>query len=205
LTRLIRLSDLIAGAERAVADLRNGKMPDIGDIDAADSLQRPPAPSGAPELISWDDDGAAEADEAPPQPEAPVSPLDDLAGLSFHSLAPPLAGGTLPPPSPAAAGTLPRTQSQPMSNPSLPANAQQARVGRAPDKQKDAFDFSDLLSVAKAASRAQPPPHPAASAEATPVDPHAAPNAPRTTSWGASPDPSNGSGNSAGSLIDFMS
>ncbi|KAJ2768472.1 ARF-binding protein [Coemansia nantahalensis] len=203
LARLIRLSDLIANAERAVADLKDGKVPDIADISTAAGPQGAPGQGGMPELISWHDEGAAEAGETPPQPAAPVSPLDDLAGLSFNSLAllstsgpmhqlPP-AGGTpgLPP--------LPRAQSQPMTNPSLPANAQQARVTRGPDRQKDAFDFSELLSVAKAASCA-----PTETAEAVPAYPRAAPNASRTTTWGASPDPSSGSGNGAGSLIDLI-
>ncbi|KAJ1735925.1 ARF-binding protein [Coemansia biformis] len=205
LARLIRLSDLISGAERAVDDLKHGRQPELGDLSAVGDLgdsQAPPGPGGGDELISWDDGAAAEDTLA--AAAAPVSPVDDLAGLSFHTLAAPTAGGTahlLPPP--------PRAQSQPMSNPSLPTNAQQARSGRGPDKLKDAFDFSDLLSAAKSASRAGTPARPAVGAEATP-DPRAAPNASRTTSWGSSPDPGSGNGGGSGSggsgaLIDFLS
>ncbi|KAJ1848712.1 ARF-binding protein [Coemansia sp. RSA 2708] len=191
LGRLIRLSDMITEAVEAAKDLRDGRVPTLqGPVSQATTQ-----PSGAGELISWDDadDAIKDAGESVTQhTEASVSPLDDLAGLNFQPLAPaPLmnTSSTSNQPTsllPGTSSTGPRL-STPMTNPSLPADSQQARL-KAADKQPDAFDFSGLLTAAKTASRATS---------------SATPNAARTTTWGSSPD-SNKS-NPGNSLIDFMS
>ncbi|KAJ2355620.1 ARF-binding protein [Coemansia sp. RSA 2618] len=205
LARMIRLSDMIGEAVEAAKDLKHGKQPHLSGFDTTETgptLRQDASASGANELISWDDDADEDSTQNTQQaPEtaatAPLSPLDDLAGLSFHTLqATPPAGGNTALLSPGTNITTMRSPSQPMTNPSLPADSQQARMHRAAanDAPKDAFDFSDLLTAAKTASRAS------VSAGSS----SAAPNAARTTSWGSSPDSNKSNGRNA-SLIDFMS
>ncbi|KAJ1857009.1 ARF-binding protein [Coemansia sp. RSA 1822] len=181
LDRMVRLSDMIGEAVEAAKELRCGRKPQLRALGTNGTGAEPQAAADVNELISWDDD----TDSAPnpaPNPDTvatPVSPLDDLAGLSFHTLQP------LTPNSSTVPLQSPPAQVQPMTNPSLPADSQQARMHRAAAtvKQNDAFDFSDLLAAAKSAS--------------------ANPNAARTASWGSSPDSAKSNPNK--SLIDFMS
>ncbi|KAJ2786229.1 ARF-binding protein [Coemansia javaensis] len=208
LARIIRLSDMIAAAERAATGLKHGRKPAPADLAAPAESGAPAQPApGAPELISWEDPDDASSGQ--PRPDAaaapaPASPLRELAGLSFHeatpAAAPPLSPALRTPGPPGSAAPA-RAQPRPMTNPSLPANAQQARLDKAPSSQKDAFDFSDLLAAAKSAgaqASAQPNTQAGASAKA-------APNSSRTTSWGSSPDPGAAAKSNGGALIDFLS
>ncbi|KAJ2104636.1 ARF-binding protein [Coemansia sp. RSA 922] len=222
LARLIRLNDLIGDAVQAYRDLERGKMPEFRNIDAVAGAQ-----AGENELIAWDDEPASDtsASQTQQQSGAAKNPLDDLAGLDFDSSASatarvsssPMAGIALPMSPgmntpglsmPIAGGgfTLaPAARPHPMSNPSLPATSQQARLGKSIagsaaglGQKKDVFDFSDMLSAAKTASQ-----RPALLPEVGDSSGGARPNAPRTTSWGSSPDPDNKA--QGGSLIDFLS
>ncbi|KAJ2802886.1 ARF-binding protein [Coemansia guatemalensis] len=236
LARIINLSDLITDAEAAVKALNRGEKPDLKDpvavMDGSQQAQGSGAEqgsSGAGELISWDDDVAAEGGDVSQRSEQaqqnkssdpPLSPLDDLAGLNFQTLDPtlPATANTAIDTTPAlisqgmntpglsvplsgAANNTSWTRAQPMTNPSLPTNSQQARAGKTVDKQNDVFDFSNLLTAAKNASRANQPTHSNAAGSVS----RAAPNDSRTTSWGSSPDPDKKSNSNGGSLIDFMS
>ncbi|KAJ1876668.1 ARF-binding protein, partial [Coemansia sp. S17] len=147
LARLIRLNDLIGDAVQAYRDLERGKTPEFRNIDAVAGAQ-----AGENELIAWDDEPASDtsASQTQQQPGAAKNPLDDLAGLDFDSSASatarvsssPMAGIALPMSPgmntpglsmPIAGGgfTLaPAARPHPMSNPSLPATSQQARLGK---------------------------------------------------------------------------
>ncbi|KAJ2673838.1 ARF-binding protein [Coemansia sp. RSA 1085] len=208
LARLIYLSDMINDAVRAADDLQHGKRPqlrDLNNLEAGGVAKQSKAGDvqDGNELISWDDaddsnDAGAQGSAADmPPASAPISPLDDLAGLNFQTMQPTTSNTLLPPSAASTVAPAARAQSQPMSNPSLPADSHQARQSKAAtnDKQKDVFDFSDLLSAAKSASRKQ------AHASGTQG---AAPNSARTTSWGSSPESAK-SNSQGGSLIDFMS
>ncbi|KAJ2584760.1 ARF-binding protein [Coemansia sp. RSA 1836] len=223
LARLISLNDLISDAVLAYRDLEQGRKPELKSLDAAAGTL-----AGENELIAWDDEPAS-ADQKQQLSGATVkNPLDDLAGLDFDGnssaaarassplavIALPMSPGMNTPglSMPVAGGGFaiaPAPRAQPMSNPSLPATSQQARMGKstggggaaaaaAARQKKDAFDFSDLLSAAKTASQ-----RPALLPEVGDSSGGARPNAPRTTSWGSSPDPDNKT--QGNSLIDFLS
>ncbi|KAJ2864256.1 ARF-binding protein [Coemansia aciculifera] len=224
LARLIRLNDLIGDAVQAYRDLERGKTPEFRNMDAASAVAG--AQSDENELIAWDDEPASDtsAGQTQQQSGAAKNPLDDLAGLDFDSnasaaarVSSPMSGIALPMSpgmntpglSMSIAGggfTLaPAARAQPMSNPSLPATSQQARLGKSIagsaaglGQKKDVFDFSDMLSAAKTASQ-----RPALLPEVGDSSGGARPNAPRTPSWGSSPDPDNKT--QGGSLIDFLS
>ncbi|KAJ1819504.1 ARF-binding protein [Coemansia sp. RSA 2598] len=199
LARMFTMRDRIQAVMTAYEDLKNGKKPQV---------------PMSPALTS--SNGAGKQSAA----ATPMSPIDDLAGLNFVESAPPLSlpmtpgintpglsvpiGGTsstgasfriAPPPSarPQAA----------MTNPSLPTNSAQARLGKSADgAKKDAFDFSDLVAAAKSV-----PGTPSRQATQSPSMAGASaakPNTAQTTSWGASPDSSK-SQSGGSSLIDFMS
>ncbi|KAJ1999385.1 ARF-binding protein [Coemansia thaxteri] len=228
LARLIRLNDLIGDAVLAYRDLERGRRPDFQALDlaragAAASADAQPANG---ELIAWDDDPADNVAGGQAQPGAAdnaKTPLDDLAGLDFANsptlaalpsarIALPMTPGMNTPglSVPIAAGAGPvasAARSQPMSNPSLPTTSQQARQGKSSGssaaQNKDAFDFSDLMTAAKAASQ-----RPALLPDIDGASNGVRANAPRTTSWGSSPNPDKapgGGGSGSGSLIDFMS
>ncbi|KAJ2815801.1 hypothetical protein FBU31_006794, partial [Coemansia sp. 'formosensis'] len=208
----------------AYRDLERGKTPEFRNVDTAAAVSG--EQSGENELIAWDDEPAGHSNvgQTQQQPGAAKNPLDDLAGLDFDSNTPaaarvssPMAGIALPMSPgmntpglsmPVAGGGFvlaPAARAQPMSNPSLPATSQQARLGKSiagsaagAGQKKDVFDFSDVLSAAKTASQ-----RPALLPEVGDSNGGARPNAPRTTSWGSSPDPENKT--QGGSLIDFLS
>ncbi|KAJ1800748.1 ARF-binding protein [Coemansia sp. RSA 2399] len=131
---------------------------------------------GENELIVWDDegeDGDGNSERENAQRSTPLSPLDDLVGLDFKDpttngpislsagssaagsqiLNSPGFSAPLSRATGASSSTSLSAQHQLMSNPSLPANVHQVRMNMASTKDKDAFDFSDLLSAAKSASR----------------------------------------------------
>ncbi|KAJ2732953.1 ARF-binding protein [Coemansia sp. BCRC 34962] len=222
LARLIHLNDLIGDAVQAYRDLERGKTPEFRHLDAAAAAAATAtgAQSGENELIAWDDEPAGDGSAGQTQQQTGVSknPLEDLAGLDFDSsvsaaarASSPMTGIALPMSPgmntpglsmPVAGGGFvlaPAARAQPMSNPSLPATSQQARLGKgiagSAGPKKDVFDFSDVLSAAKAASQ-----QPALLPEVGDSGSGSRPNAPRTTSWGSSPDPDN-----KAPLIDFLS
>ncbi|KAJ1819291.1 ARF-binding protein [Coemansia sp. RSA 2675] len=220
LARLIHLNDLIGDAVQAYRDLERGKTPEFRHLDADATA----AQSGENELIAWDDEAAGDGSVGQAQQQSGVAknPLEDLAGLDFDSSASaaarvssPMAGIALPMSPgrntpglsmPVAGGGFvlaPAARAQPMSNPSLPATSQQARLGKgiagSAAPKKDIFDFSDVLSAAKTASQ-----RPALLPEIGDSSNGSKPNAPRTTSWGSSPDPENKT-QGGGALIDFLS
>ncbi|KAJ2555244.1 ARF-binding protein [Coemansia sp. RSA 1933] len=176
--RLIRLNDYIIEVVVAFNDVEHGRTPDITTTlkdDVASGVARTGQTGGNDEneLIAWDEeeDGNSDVNNAQ-QPAQPLSPMDVLAGLDFTDSAingpislspgssatgsqilntpgfsaPPLSGTTG---GGGSSSTSLSMQHQPMSNPSLPANVHQVRMGMASNKKKDAFDFSDLLSAAK--------------------------------------------------------
>ncbi|KAI9506056.1 ARF-binding protein [Coemansia spiralis] len=156
-----------------------GSLANYDAVGAAASQQSSNGSNNDNELIVWDDEGegntnnnANNQNSQLAEQSTPLSPLDDLVGLDFKESAftssPSMSAGsnsvavpqTLNTPglSVPLSGTARTTSStslhaKPMSNPSLPANLQQARIGKASSKEKDVFDFSDLLSAAKSASR----------------------------------------------------
>ncbi|KAJ2909160.1 ARF-binding protein [Coemansia aciculifera] len=228
LARLIGLNDIIGDAVQAYRDLEQGKKPELKGLGAAAGAVGSQA--GENELIAWDDEiaGAGQTQQQQPGIAAIKSPLDDLAGLDFDSnsnndssaatrassslasISLPMSPGmntpglSMPVASNGGGFTLaPRAQL--MTNPSLPATSQQARMGKSTGgggsgQKKDVFDFSDLLSAAKTAGQ-----RPALLPEVGDTSDNARPNAPRTTSWGSSPDPDNKTQGNSSSLIDFMS
>ncbi|KAJ2662778.1 ARF-binding protein [Coemansia sp. RSA 1200] len=177
--RLIRLNDFIVDVVQAAKDVERGRTPDIRatleGASAAGTTIATQADGAENELITWDDgDDGTDLGDSVQQP-TPLSPLDDLAGLDFkepplsapislaadtsavgahvlgiHNLSGSASGAT-----PATLGSTSMPAHQPMTNPSLPANLHQARMSKASGsvKDEDAFDFSDLLSAAKSASR----------------------------------------------------
>ncbi|KAJ1948389.1 ARF-binding protein, partial [Linderina macrospora] len=213
LDRLIRLNDTIGDAVQAYKDLEAGKVPEfkhIGGIAAGAQAATEQEPEN--ELIAWDDNAeensvalAAVGDAAAgaaPQPAVSKNPLDDLMGLSFNGPAsPPVAVGTAPlVPGQNTPGLTtmsfpppPGQQRMPMSNPSLPATSEQARQSKISSGQKDVFDFSDLMSAAKDASKAasKPPAVPPKS------------NSPQNVNWGSAREPGKTQSNTD-SLIDFL-
>ncbi|KAJ2747680.1 ARF-binding protein [Coemansia sp. BCRC 34301] len=220
LARLIGLNDLIGDAVQAYRDLEQGRKPEFKSLHTAAGAQ-----SGGDELIAWDEEPANASQLQQLTSTVAMNPLDDLAGLDFDSsstaatrasstmtsISLPLSPGMNTPglSMPVAGGggfaMAPTPRAQPMSNPSLPATSQQARMGKSvggggagAGQKKDVFDFSDLLSAAKTASQ-----RPALLPEVGDSSNGARPNAPRTTSWGSSPDPD--SKTQGNSLIDFLS
>ncbi|KAJ1955351.1 ARF-binding protein [Dipsacomyces acuminosporus] len=249
LARLIHLNDMIGDAVLAYKDLEKGRQPVFKSVDS--SVQEPAAAGADNELIAWDEGGdeggndAANAQSAlltssELQPPASKDPLDDLVGLDFGSMpaisdvsTPPLLPGQstpgmtiMTPGLTAGVGSYSVSaaqRAQPMSNPSLPANSQQARLNKVASSKKDAFDFSDLMSAAKSIGRPPPPPasssmpssSQAAAATATATATAATratpsssasgrSNSPMTTNWGSAPDTSKARNNND-SLIDFLS
>ncbi|KAJ1665956.1 ARF-binding protein [Coemansia sp. RSA 1813] len=185
--RLIRLNDYIVDVVQAFKDVEHGRTPEIKSTLNGSSAGAEPTAGGAGqagdgenELIVWDDEGEDGAGNnegtAASQQPTPLSPLDDLVGLDFKEPAPngpislsagssaagsqilntpgfsaPLSGAT------GVSSSTSLSAYQPMSNPSLPANVHQVRMSMASNKDKDIFDFSDLLSAAKSASRISVP------------------------------------------------
>ncbi|KAJ2159178.1 ARF-binding protein [Coemansia sp. RSA 552] len=175
LNRLIRLSDLITEVETAAKDLKEGRTPTLRSPESPEA-QNEEDSTGDKELISWDDDdnGATQQAAPPMSPTEVMSPMDDLAGLSFQQPLPmalpmtthsaPLSPNASTP----ALGTAGNVQPKPMTNPSLPADSMQALASKQPEtKPKGAFDFADLLAAAKSAdstTQSQRPPARASSA-----------------------------------------
>ncbi|KAJ1724806.1 ARF-binding protein [Coemansia erecta] len=206
LARMFTMRDRILAAMTAYNDLKNGKKPQVPMSPGPSSAAgKQPVTSAVAAVY------AASA-------ATPMSPMDDLAGLNFVSSTPPLSlpmtpgmntpGLSVPidgassnsnSSSTSAFRIAPPPSSRPqmMTNPSLPANSAQARIGKTADGaakgQKDAFDFSDLMAAAKTVPTTS-----------TPSASSSRPNMAQTTSWGSSPD-SDKVQNGGSSLIDFMS
>ncbi|KAJ1955784.1 ARF-binding protein [Linderina pennispora] len=210
LDRLIRLNDTIGDAVQAYKDLDAGRVPEFKHTGGAAAAQAVPAKEESEgELIAWDDNdegaeaSAAVGDAASAQQQAAVNknPLVDLMGLSFNEAAAPAAAAPLMPGQSTPGLTTmsfpppPGQQRQPMSNPSLPATSEQARQSKISSGKKDVFDFSDLMSAAKDASK------PASTSSPPAVPPKS--NSPQNTNWGSAREPGKTQSNTD-SLIDFL-
>lgn len=197
--RLIRLNDIIGEAIQASHDIEEGKQHEFKNSYAGDK--------GTNELIIWDEEDSENGQSATAAATSgkPANFLDDLAGLDFDSsnsiTSSTTAGGSIALPMSPSGGSL---SSKSMTNPSLPANSQQARlIKHSGDTKQDVFDFSAILSAAKSVGGGN---NSNSSSRA---------NVARTTSWGSSPDASTtgqkdnkeggSGGGGGGSLIDFMS
>ncbi|ORX67750.1 VHS-domain-containing protein [Linderina pennispora] len=201
LDRLIRLNDTIGDAVQAYKDLDAGRVPEFKHTGGAAAAQAVPAKEEPEsELIAvqlpWEDAASAQQQAA-----VNKNPLVDLMGLSFNEAAAPAAAAPLMPGQSTPGLTTmsfpppPGQQRQPMSNPSLPATSEQARQSKISSGKKDVFDFSDLMSAAKDASK------PASTFSPPAVPPKS--NSPQNTNWGSAREPGKTQSNTD-SLIDFL-